>query len=57
MTFYLQKRELLKDYWEITRELMGGYWGIEIICTSGIERIVFDIILPSFLTLYFVAYI
>ena len=40
-----------------TRELLGNYWGIKIICISGIEIIVFEITSPSLLTLYFVVYI
>ena len=35
--------------------LLGNYLGIKIICISGIEIILFELTLPSFLTLYFVA--
>ena len=66
MKFSLQTKELLGNYWGIPRELLGNYqgitgnllgnyWGIKIICISGIEIIVFEITLPYFLTLYFVA--
>ena len=36
-------------------ELLGGYWGIKIICLSGIERIVFELTSPSLVTVYFAA--
>ena len=42
------------NYWEITRELMGNYRGINIIFPSGIEIIVFELISPYFLTPFFV---
>ena len=49
--------ELLGNYCVIIVELLGGYWGIKNICLSGIEIIVFELTSPSFLTLYFVAYL
>ena len=46
----LQTRELL---WGVTGELPGNYWVSKIICLSGMEQIVFELTLISFLNMFF----